>query len=146
MAKYCPKCCVGVSADDTVCGNCGNVLEAEMVAEKIVSEEIVSEDLGFINVSPERPPLHDTPPLRVENTAKVMSLKDWMITLLLLLIPIVNIVMLIIWSVDSNTNENRKHFAWAQLIYMGIGLVITIIFSSIIVSIIMASLSTLVYY
>ncbi|KNZ40452.1 hypothetical protein AKG39_17705 [Acetobacterium bakii] len=74
-----------------------------------------------------------------------MTLGDWMITLLLLFIPIVNIVMLIIWSVDSSTNENKKHFAWAYLIYMAIGVVVSIIFSSILISVILAAMSSMNY-
>jgi hypothetical protein len=27
MAKYCPKCYAGISSEDVVCGNCGNVLK-----------------------------------------------------------------------------------------------------------------------
>lgn len=54
-----------------------------------------------------------------------MTLGDWMLTLLLLYLPIVNIVMLIIWSVDSKTSTTKKHFAWATLIFMAIGIILS---------------------
>ena len=120
----------------------------EIVADEIIANGIVDEEVPVTstrsgNVTPQKQPVNEKAPIRAENTAKVLSLGDWMITLLLLFIPIVNIVMLIIWSVDSNTNENKKHFAWAYLIYMAIGLVVGIIFSSILVSIILASIGSM---
>ncbi|MBI4856482.1 MAG: hypothetical protein HY818_07075 [Acetobacterium woodii] len=75
-----------------------------------------------------------------------MTLGDWMLTLLLLYLPIVNIVMLIIWSVDSKTNTSKKHFAWATLIFMGIGIVLSIIFSSIVMAIIASMMQSMYYY
>ncbi|WP_201780297.1 zinc ribbon domain-containing protein [Acetobacterium bakii] len=185
MAKYCPKCYVGVSNDDEVCSNCGAVLEIkdhtdeifvagdfkeesnfveiakgirdaegpddelsakEMVADEIIGNGIVAADLSSSNEKPKTPPpVQSKAPVKVEGTDKVMTLGDWMITLLLLFIPIVNIVMLIIWSVDSSTNENKKHFAWAYLIYMAIGVVVSIIFSSILISVILAAMSSMNY-
>lgn len=49
-----------------------------------------------------------------------MSLKDWIITLLLLIVPCVNIVMLFIWGFSKTGNINRRNFARAELIFYGI--------------------------
>lgn len=46
-----------------------------------------------------------------------MTLGQWIGTLVLCMIPCVNIVMLIIWAVSSG-NETRKKFAQAYLIVM----------------------------
>lgn len=46
-----------------------------------------------------------------------MSLKEWIITIILITLPIVNIVMLIIWATDKQ--EPRNNFAKAYLIVMG---------------------------
>ncbi|MBC3796212.1 hypothetical protein GH807_03995 [Acetobacterium tundrae] len=75
-----------------------------------------------------------------------MTLGDWMLTLLLTYIPVVNLIMLIIWSVDEKTNVNKKHFAWAALIFMGIGVVLSIIFSSIVVMILASAMHSMRYY
>ncbi|MFN8275732.1 MAG: hypothetical protein U0X58_12735 [Flavobacteriaceae bacterium] len=63
----------------------------------------------------------------VENSnPKPLSVKEWLITLLLMAIPIVGIVMLFIYAFGSNENPNRQNWAKAQLIMMAIviGLVI----------------------
>ena len=66
---------------------------------------------------------------------KPMSVKDWLITLLIMAIPDVGLVMLFVYAFGSDGNENRRNWAKAQLIVMAIvlGLVILgmIIFGSI---------------
>jgi cell division protein FtsW (lipid II flippase) len=60
--------------------------------------------------------------------ASPMQLKDWLITLLITMIPCVGIIMLFIWAFGSNENLNRKNFAKAQLVITAIGIVLLIIF------------------
>lgn len=57
-------------------------------------------------------------------TAPVMSLGQWLVCLLLMLIPLVNVILLIVWALDGAGNPNRKHWAAAQLIFMVIGTVL----------------------
>ncbi len=49
-----------------------------------------------------------------------MSVKDWLITYLITVIPIVNIVMLITWAVSDKTNVNKRNWARAGFLMMGI--------------------------
>ena len=65
-----------------------------------------------------------------QNHAPVLSIGQWIITLLIMVIPIVNIIMLIVWAVGSTENPNRKNWAIAQLIFMAIGVVIWILLFS----------------
>ena len=66
---------------------------------------------------------------QVEKTSKVLSIKDWIITLIIMCIPIVNIIMLFVWGFGQNDiNESKQNWAKASLLLMAIGLVITIIF------------------
>lgn len=50
-----------------------------------------------------------------------MDLKDWILTLIVLLIPCVGIVMYFVWAFESNGNINRRNFcclcclAWLHL-------------------------------
>ncbi|MDD3404344.1 MAG: hypothetical protein PHQ72_13500 [Hespellia sp.] len=54
-----------------------------------------------------------------------MKLGDWLVTLLLLMIPCVNIIMMFVWAFGDKTgNLNRKNYAKAMLILLGILLVI----------------------
>ena len=66
-----------------------------------------------------------------------LSLKDWLIILLLSAIPCVNIIMLLIWAFSANENPNKSNYAKAQLILMVIGIILSFILLSAISSIIM---------
>ena len=50
-------------------------------------------------------------------TEKQMTLKDWILTLVLLFLPIVGLIMLIIWATDKQ--DPRNTFAKAYLIVSG---------------------------
>jgi hypothetical protein len=60
--------------------------------------------------------------------AKVMSFGDWMITILITAIPIVNIIMIIVWAVSSTDNPNRVNWARATLAWFGIIIALYILF------------------
>lgn len=45
-----------------------------------------------------------------------MSVGNWLITILLMAIPIVNVVLLFIWAFGSNTNVSKANWAKATLI------------------------------
>jgi len=56
-----------------------------------------------------------------------MTIGNWIVTMLLLLIPIVNIVLMFVWAFGGNTNPSKKTYFQAQLIFVAIGIVLTII-------------------
>ncbi|MFT4004919.1 MAG: hypothetical protein QM683_04475 [Lacrimispora sp.] len=56
----------------------------------------------------------------------VMSMGEWFITLIVMMIPCVNIIMMIIWSF-GNGNENRKNYCRANLIITVVGTVLAVI-------------------
>lgn len=58
-----------------------------------------------------------------------ITVGQWILTFIILAIPIVNIIMLFVWGFSSDTNINKKNFAKAQLILMAIGIGITILLS-----------------
>ena len=64
--------------------------------------------------------------------APVVSVKEWLITNLILMIPLVNIVMTIVWAFGSNTNPNKANYFKAALILfaivMAIYLVLAVVF------------------
>ena len=59
---------------------------------------------------------------------QLMTVKDWLITLLLLSIPIVNIVLLFMWAFGDSTSQQKANFAKAQLIWMAILFVVVLVF------------------
>ncbi|MEC0230582.1 hypothetical protein [Paenibacillus alba] len=75
-----------------------------------------------------------------QQTAPVLSVKDWMITILLLAIPIVNIVMLFVWAFSGGVNPTKANYAKASLIWAVIGIVLYIIFVVIFFGAVMSSI------
>ena len=59
--------------------------------------------------------------------APVVSVKEWLITNLILMIPLVNIVMMLVWAFGSNTNPNKANYFKAALILFAIVMVIYLV-------------------
>lgn len=53
-----------------------------------------------------------------------LSLKDWIITLLITFIPIVNFVMYLVWAFGNETHPSKKTWAQATLIWLAISLLL----------------------
>ena len=56
-----------------------------------------------------------------------VSLGEWMVTILLCAIPIVNIVMLFIWGFSATTQPSKANWAKASLIWLAIFVVFYIL-------------------
>jgi len=50
----------------------------------------------------------------------VISLGDWLVTLIIMIIPVVNIIMLFVWGF-GDANQNKANWAKASLILMLVG-------------------------
>jgi ABC-type multidrug transport system permease subunit len=66
---------------------------------------------------------------RMENrSAPVISLGEWIITFIVLAIPLVNIIMLFVWGFSSGTNPSKQNFCRAALILYAICFVLFFLF------------------
>ena len=63
----------------------------------------------------------------MEQETRPMTIRDWMLTLLVLAIPIVNIIMYLVWACGSSGNVNRKTFCQACLIWFLIIFVVGVV-------------------
>lgn len=72
--------------------------------------------------------MNGTPAAKSYDTTP-MSVGDWVITMILLAIPVVGIVMLIYWIVSSTGNINRRNYCLASLVIVAIFIVLAIIFA-----------------
>ena len=70
----------------------------------------------------------------------VMTMGEWLITLIVLAIPCVNVIMYFVWAF-GNGNENRKNFCRAGLIVMAVGIVLTLILYAVVGASLAAALS-----
>ena len=57
-----------------------------------------------------------------------LTVGDWMIILLLISIPIVNIIMLFVWALSSDTNETKSNFAKATLMWFVVIIILWVLF------------------
>jgi len=65
----------------------------------------------------------EVPSMR-QDQSPIMTIGEWIITLLLTAIPVVGLVMLFVWGFGSTTNPTKANFAKASLIFMVVGVVL----------------------
>lgn len=56
-----------------------------------------------------------------------VSVGNWILTMLVMMIPIVNIIMVFVWAFSGGTPVSKSNWAKAILIWMLIGIVIGVI-------------------
>jgi len=68
-----------------------------------------------------------------------LSVGQWILTILVMGIPLVNLIMLFVWGFGSEGNKGRANFCKAELIWIaigiGIGILVMVLFGSVIASI-----------
>lgn len=68
-----------------------------------------------------------SPNYSAEDEKRVMSMGDWVLTLLAFMIPCAGIILYFVWAFSNGGNQNRKNFCRAYLIIAGICMVIGLI-------------------
>lgn len=63
-----------------------------------------------------------------QTVSQVISVKEWMLTMLIMIIPIVNIIMMFVWAFSSGENPSKANYFKASLIWAAIVLALYIIF------------------
>lgn len=121
MANYCTNC--GVQNEDGVkfCTSCGAALK---------QQEAPRQQASYQNSAAARPDMGYNIP--EDDREKVMGLGAWLVTFLLMIIPIVNIILLIKWAVSGGTNKNKQNMARAALIVMVVCILLCVVIGNII--------------
>lgn len=101
MERLCKKCGGTVKAEDTFCMHCGTPLEKE----EPVKEETVEE--------------------RNDGKAEVLTMGQYLLMLIILAIPVVNVIACIIWIVGKDGNPNRRNFAKAWMVLTVVGTILS---------------------
>ncbi|PKN72454.1 MAG: hypothetical protein CVU50_07180 [Candidatus Cloacimonetes bacterium HGW-Cloacimonetes-3] len=60
--------------------------------------------------------------------APVIRMLDWLVVLIIAMVPIANIIVMFVWAFGNTDNPNRRNFAKAFLILMGIWILFSAIF------------------
>ena len=68
-----------------------------------------------------------TPSYNIEGLEEPMGIGEWLITMLLMAIPCVNIILLFVWGFGSSEKKSKSNFCKAYLIGIGIALLIYIL-------------------
>lgn len=66
--------------------------------------------------------------------ANTVSIWNWIGSIILTAIPVVNLVCLLVWAISGNTIKSKKNWAIAMLIFMAVGLILGIISSATLLS------------
>ncbi len=66
-----------------------------------------------------------------EKDLKALGIGDWMLTILVYLIPVVNVIFMAIWAFSSKGNIHRRNFSRAALLWVIILLVAYVVAMSI---------------
>lgn len=80
------------------------------------------------------------------NDNEVMSVGEWLLTILATIIPCVGLVLYLVWAFGKNGNANRRNYCKAWLIYWLIQMVLTIIILIVVFAIVIPSSSQYYYY
>ena len=82
-------------------------------------------------VTPEEPVLPSQKPSPEMKNTRTLGVGEWMITILLYLIPVINIIMMAIWAFSSRGNVHRRNLSracllWIILLLLGFVVAITV--------------------
>ena len=55
-----------------------------------------------------------------ESEYKPMTIGGWIITFIILAIPLINIIMLIVWAAGGTTHPSKKTYAQANLVLFAV--------------------------
>jgi membrane protein YdbS with pleckstrin-like domain len=74
-----------------------------------------------------------------------VTVGEWLITMLIMLIPIVNIIMMFVWAFGSGTQPSKANYFKAALIFLLIAIILQVIFFVIFGAAMFAGLSSYGY-
>lgn len=139
---FCEKCGSEIPENSKFCASCGTPVVP--VDESALAAEITSQPEPAPAPKVQTPPPAPKPaPAQYSdpntqyskgNLVKPLSVGSYMGMFILMAIPIVNLVMLLVWSFSDTVNINKKHFAVGYLIVILIGIVLTVAVSIALVS------------
>ena len=58
--------------------------------------------------------------METQTDQSIVKTNEWVVTLLIAAIPLINIIMLFVWAFGGSTNPNKANWAKASLIWIAI--------------------------
>ncbi len=135
----CPKCSNEISPESSFCGNCGSKIEKSREAEpeKTIQPPEVKEtpQKAAVSESASPPPPPPMPTaaeqgyVMTDKASQPLGIGKYLLVMFVFSIPLVNVIMMIVWSISSK-NINLRNFAIAAFIWIVIIIVVIIGFST----------------
>lgn len=72
-------------------------------------------------------PQYQASPRAYVPTVDITSTGQWVLTLFLVCIPVIGFILMLVWAFGSNTAPSKKNWARANLIWLIIGILVSII-------------------
>lgn len=116
--NYCKQCGAKLEEGTVVCSLCGFNNENDPQPQQAGAQQNYQQQQYQQNY--QQPPYQ---PVQDKKTAP-LSVGEIIVTIILMSIPIVNIIMLIVWLTNKDTNLNKRNFALAMIILECIGIVL----------------------
>ena len=131
---FCEKCGNEIPDNSKFCAGCGAKVEpveasaesVEQVVEPVAPPAPVKAPEPVPPVTPKAAGTQNKQYNDKGNLIKPLSIGAYIGIFIILAIPIVNLIMLLVWSFSDTVNVNKKHFAIAQLILILIGILFVI--------------------
>ena len=125
----CPNCNATVNDGTAFCTNCGAPL-SQSINNNNPNNGFANSQYGAQGGFSQgqqfyAPPAHYNIP--APESERAVSIGDWILTFIILLLPVVNIVMMFVWAFSSNTPKSKSNFFKAYLIVVGVMLLLAII-------------------
>jgi len=144
----CPVCGTDESPDSKFCGECGSKIEAQSEQKPNTDSLAVPVKEDFTEVPREIPRPQYTPvappPPALDPQTKPLGVFDYILMVIGFSLPVIGLILMIVWSVSSTTNVNRKNFARAYLILCLVAVIISVIISISITSFVISIFNQLV--
>jgi len=80
--------------------------------------------------TPNAPPQNYNTGGYVPQQSEVSSVGDWMLTIFLMIIPLVNIILLFVWAFGGGPKVSKANWAKASLLWILISIIIYIVIIS----------------
>ena len=131
--RFCTSCGALLEEDKKFCTQCGAPAAAEVSRNPAAPQPAGASPPAAAQAPPAQPPPPQTayaPPPAVEKPTGLyapIGTLGWLGIMLLLLIPIVNIILLIVWAAGGCQKAVKRSFARAALIFLVISIVLGLV-------------------
>ncbi len=109
---FCTTCGKEIPENSAVCPSCGVSASSEASG----GQNGYSAPPVYQPPQPNQYNQYPAAPKEEDEKTKPLGIGQWVLTLIVMAIPLVGFIMMIVWAVSSTTNVNRKNYCIAALI------------------------------